>query len=92
MPDWLNSLRLRWRALIKRTQLERDLHDEMAFHLAMREAKERQAGVPIDQARLSRTTCSCPSRVHHPPTRARFGMMSVSCAQAPTRVELAGSR
>jgi hypothetical protein len=53
MPAWLNSLRLRWRALIRREQLEQDLQNEMAFHLSMREEKQRQAGVPADQARLS---------------------------------------
>lgn len=52
MPKWLNSLRLRLRALTRRHQLEQDLDDEMSFHLAMREAKERQAGIPADQARL----------------------------------------
>ena len=46
MPEWLNSLRLRLRALTRRPQLEQDLQDEMAFHLAMREEKQRQAGVP----------------------------------------------
>ena len=30
MPEWLNSLRLRLRALTRRQQLEQDLHDEMA--------------------------------------------------------------
>src|SRR5689334_10622216 len=52
MPEWLHSLRLRLSALIRRSQLERDLQDEMAFHLAMREEKERQAGAPGDQARM----------------------------------------
>ena len=52
MPHWLISLRLRLRAIIGRHQLEQDLHDEMAFHLAMREEKQRQAGVPADQARV----------------------------------------
>ncbi len=51
MPDWLNSLRLRVRAITRRRQLERDLQDEMAFHLAMREEKQRLAGVPADDAR-----------------------------------------
>src|SRR6185436_20108057 len=53
MPEWLNSLRLRLRALSRRHQLEQDLQDEMAFHLAMREEKELQAGVPAGQARVS---------------------------------------
>jgi len=51
MPEWLNSLRLRLRALTRRRQLEQDLEDEMAFHLAMREEKKRQAGLPADEAR-----------------------------------------
>jgi hypothetical protein len=36
----LTNLRLRWRALWKRRQLESDLEDELAFHLAMREQKK----------------------------------------------------
>jgi predicted permease len=52
MSEWLNSLRLRLRTLTSRHQLEQDLQDEMAFHLAMREEKHRQAGVPADQARV----------------------------------------
>ena len=52
MPQWLNSLRLRLRALTRRRQLEQDLEDEMAFHLVMREERQRQAGVPTDQARV----------------------------------------
>jgi putative ABC transport system permease protein len=53
MPEWLNSFRLRLRALIRRCQLEQDIEDEMAFHLAMREEKKRQAGLPADEARIS---------------------------------------
>jgi len=36
MAEWLNSLRLRVRAFLRRRQLEQDLQDELAFHLAMR--------------------------------------------------------
>lgn len=37
MPfEWLNSLRLRIRALLGGKRLDRDLEDELAFHLAMR--------------------------------------------------------
>jgi predicted permease len=50
MPEWLNRLHLRLRALTRRRQLEQDLQDEMAFHLALREEQQRQAGVPADQA------------------------------------------
>src|SRR5262245_48748446 len=53
MPEWLNTLRLRLRALTRRRQLEQDLEDEMAFHLAMREEKKRQTGMPADEARVS---------------------------------------
>src|SRR4051794_11525948 len=52
MPQWLTNLRLRSRAIIGRRQLEQDLHDEIAFHLAKREESQRQAGVPADQAHL----------------------------------------
>src|SRR5689334_19341917 len=36
--------RLRWRALIHRRQLDRDLEDEMAFHLAERADSYRESG------------------------------------------------
>ncbi|HKW31846.1 MAG TPA: ABC transporter permease [Candidatus Acidoferrum sp.] len=36
---------MRLKALFKRKQLDRDLEDELAFHLAMREAKNRERGV-----------------------------------------------
>jgi predicted permease len=44
VPEWLKELRLRLKTLISRRQLERDLEDEMAFHLDMREQKLRDAG------------------------------------------------
>src|SRR5215472_7667676 len=36
MHGFWTNLRLRWRTLWKRRQLESDLEDELAFHLAMR--------------------------------------------------------
>ena len=46
MPaGWLHNLRLRIKALGKRRQLDRDLDDEVAFHLAMRAEKNRAGGV-----------------------------------------------
>ena len=45
MRGALTNLRLRWWALWKRRELESDLEDELAFHLAMREQKNREAGV-----------------------------------------------
>ncbi|MPY87056.1 MAG: FtsX-like permease family protein [Luteitalea sp.] len=44
MAEWLSSLRLRLRALLRRRQLEQDLQDEVAFHLAMREDQLRTSG------------------------------------------------
>jgi len=43
MREILTKLRLRWRALWKRRQLDRDLEDELAFHLAMRGEGARRA-------------------------------------------------
>ncbi|PYT27491.1 MAG: hypothetical protein DMG57_18100, partial [Acidobacteria bacterium] len=45
MREIVTNLRLRWRALWKRPQLESDLEDELALHLAMREEKNRRTGV-----------------------------------------------
>lgn len=44
MAEWLSSLRCRLRALVRRRRLERDLQDELAFHLTMREEQLRTAG------------------------------------------------
>jgi len=49
VAEWLNSLRHRLWALLRRRQLEQDLHDEVAFHLAMREEQLRTSGA-IDAA------------------------------------------
>src|SRR6266567_4143835 len=40
----------RVKALFKRKQLERDLEDELAFHLAMREEKNRARGIDGEEA------------------------------------------
>jgi hypothetical protein len=47
MHEVLKKLRALW----KRGQLEKDLEDELAFHLAMREEKNRPAGVPASARR-----------------------------------------
>src|SRR5437016_4122561 len=52
MREIVTNLCLRWRALWRRPQLECDLEDELAFHLAMREEKNRRAGV-TESARRS---------------------------------------
>jgi predicted permease len=42
MRELWTKLRLRWRTLWKRRQLEKDLEDELAFHLAMRGENARR--------------------------------------------------
>ena len=44
LNEWLSSIRLRLRAIWKRSQLDRDLQEEVAFHLSMREQKLCEAG------------------------------------------------
>ena len=52
--EWFSSLRLRLRALFTRPQRERDLQDEVAFHLAMREQQVRASGAPDARAHARR--------------------------------------
>src|SRR5262245_14228488 len=52
--EWLNSLRLRVRALFIRQQREQDLQDEVAFHLAMREEQARASGASNARAHARR--------------------------------------
>src|SRR5690349_16735723 len=49
--QWLTAIRLRLKAIGRRRQLDRDLEDELRFHLAMREAAYRDAGLSADDAR-----------------------------------------
>src|SRR5579859_2331560 len=53
MRAWLNKLRQRLRALFKRRALDRDLDDELAFHLAMREQQNRDLGISLAEARYA---------------------------------------
>lgn len=53
MRETLTQLRLQLKALFRQRQLDQDLDDEMAFHLAMREQANRDAGLASDDARLS---------------------------------------
>jgi predicted permease len=48
--EWLNKTRLRFAALFKRRKLDRDLEDELAFHLAKRAEKNRAAGLDAKEA------------------------------------------
>ncbi|MPZ21121.1 MAG: FtsX-like permease family protein [Luteitalea sp.] len=54
MAEWLNSVGLRVRALFRRGRLNQDLHDEIAHHLAMREAKLRASGTAQPAAHARR--------------------------------------
>jgi hypothetical protein len=47
------ELWLRAKAIFKRKQLDRDLEDELAFHLAMREEKNRLHGIAADEAKYA---------------------------------------
>jgi putative ABC transport system permease protein len=51
--EWLHNLGLRWRALTRRRQLDRDLEDEVSFHLAMRAESNRASGIGGDGARYA---------------------------------------
>src|ERR1035438_1736969 len=48
---WRYRLRLRLRSLFRPRDVEQDLHDEIAFHLAMQSEANRQAGMRKDEAR-----------------------------------------
>src|SRR6266403_873052 len=44
---------LKWKALIRRSQLDSELNDELAFHLAQREQRNLRNGLPPDAARYA---------------------------------------
>jgi predicted permease len=48
--EGMTALWLRIKALLRRRQLDRDLDDELQFHLAMHEEKLAQAGTPPEEA------------------------------------------
>ncbi len=53
LPEWTKESWLRVRTLFKRKQLDRDLEDELAFHLAMREEKKRAEGIGAEEAKYA---------------------------------------
>jgi putative ABC transport system permease protein len=53
MQPFLNQLWLRIKSLFQRKQLDLDLQDELAFHLAERARKNRERGLPADEARFA---------------------------------------
>jgi putative ABC transport system permease protein len=48
--EQMHDFWLRLKALVRRRQLDRDLDDELQFHLAMREQKLRKQGVAAEEA------------------------------------------
>ena len=50
---WPYRLHLRLRSLFRRREVERDLEDELAFHLAMQAEVNRQAGMSESNAQLA---------------------------------------
>jgi len=53
MLQWLIRTWLRVTALVRRSRLDRDLGDEIGFHLAMREERLREAGLSAEAARTA---------------------------------------
>jgi putative ABC transport system permease protein len=51
--EWMIAVWLRVKALFRRRQLDRDLDDELQFHLAMREETLAESGVRSDEARYA---------------------------------------
>jgi predicted permease len=45
LPEWIHTIGLRVRALLKRRALDRDVEEEISFHLAMRQAKLQAEGL-----------------------------------------------
>jgi hypothetical protein len=56
----MNRVWLRLHALLRRRQLDRDLEDEIAFHLAMREEQLRASGQP-QAAGAAKSSCGNPA-------------------------------
>jgi hypothetical protein len=48
---WLTEIWLRFRGLVWRTRLDRDLDAEMEFHLQMRQRELEESGMPPQEAR-----------------------------------------
>jgi predicted permease len=53
LSNWFRKLLLRVKSLFRREQLNRDIDDELAFHLAQRTDKNRAAGMDAAEARYA---------------------------------------
>ena len=63
LQEWIEATWLRVKALLKRRQLDRDLDEELRFHLAMREEKFQEQGAASGASRSA--------------ARRRFGNVSL---------------
>src|SRR5256885_15127263 len=77
MREWLTFLWQRLRTLARRKQLDRELEDELAFHLEMRERRNLEGGMRPDEAR-----CAARRRLGNM-TRLREGMREVWTFASP---------
>lgn len=53
ISEWMNKSWLRLKSIFRRASLDRDLNDEVAFHLSMREQQNRLAGIDPEEASYS---------------------------------------
>jgi putative ABC transport system permease protein len=53
MQGWLHKTLLRLKAIFRRKTLDRDLEEELAFHLAMREEEIRRGGIAPEESRYA---------------------------------------
>jgi hypothetical protein len=53
LAEWVNILSLRIKALLRRRRLDRDLREELSFHLAMRQEKYQAAGQTSEEAAMA---------------------------------------
>jgi len=51
--EWMTNAWLRVKALVNRRRLERDLEEELEFHLAKRAEKNRRLGLAADDAQAA---------------------------------------
>jgi predicted permease len=53
MPEWISNFRLRIKAALRRRELDRDLEEEMRFHLALAKSRHEARGRAADEARAA---------------------------------------
>jgi predicted permease len=53
MAEWINNLRLHVKAALRRRQLNRDLEEEMSFHLALSKSRHEAKGSTAEEAQAA---------------------------------------